>query len=82
MALYVGCRVLPIYQVYLLKNAKHLPIPLLNVEISRFIPFWKGIDTGILLRKVKTDGNYQTVYERRLKRHCFGHPVSHLKNPT
>ena len=31
-----------LYEVYLVKNAKYLLIPLFNVEISRLIPFWKG----------------------------------------
>ena len=58
------------------KNAKYLLIPLFNVEISRFLPFF-----GFILRKVKTASNYQTVYECWLKRHCFGYPVPDLKNP-
>jgi len=39
------------------------------------------MDIAVLLRKVKTAGNYQTVYERRLRSYCSGYPGSHLKNP-
>jgi len=60
--------------VYLLKNAKHLLIPLFNVEISRLIAFWNGENIGFLLRKVKFSGTYQTGYEHWLKRYCFGYP--------
>ena len=49
------------YEVYLLKNANHLLIPLFNVEISRFIPFCKGMDNDVLLHQVKTVGNYQIL---------------------
>ena len=56
-----------IYEVYFILNTKYLLIPLFNVEISRFIPFWKGMDTAILLHKVKHAGNYQSLYERHLR---------------
>ena len=52
-----------IYEVYSLKNAKHLLIPLFNVEISIFIAFKNGKDIGFLLRKVKFVGTYHTGYE-------------------
>ena len=50
------------YGVYSVMNAKHLLIPLFNVEISRFIAFCNGKDIGFFLRKVKV-GTYQTGYE-------------------
>ena len=37
------------------------------------------MDTGFLLHKVNTAGNYQTVYVRRLE--CFGYHSQHLDNP-
>ena len=69
-----------VYEELSVKYAKYLLIPLFNVEISRFIPFWKEVETGLLLRKVRTAVNYQTVYEYRLKGHYFDYPV--LPFPT
>ena len=62
-------------------DVRNILIPLINDEILRFTPFWKGMDTGLVFLKKKKADNQGKNYNIQFRRQCFGYPLQHLKIP-